>query len=692
MKSNTNKISIPRSVFEKTFFKNGGEKQVFKELTGEYQFPLDLNQKNVQPNAEIEGGEYVADSQGLRRAEGKTHEQGGMPVNLEEGTRILSDHLKIGVDVAKKIKDFTEIPVKATDTYAKVLDKYNKKLGLDKVNDRLENLMGMMKKESENKDKKTANLNIDFISKQLNAEAEKKKPLDKDREQLFNMLFKIQESTKEGEPEYKMQNGGEIQRLAAQYGISPERAAELAGLPKYQNGNTPLRKIEGQYVTGQSTNVNQNQPRIAQHATKSGAYGNINDLNVAVSELYRNFPDLVLSDQTLKPYLNVEGNKVSFKNNIALNKPQEAIGALQNKMQARMKASAEHVINNEAVYGKDAVAQAKDYLAREAFAPGQTARDFDKKFGNFTSGRYALQMNVVTPEDQKLLNENGIYTLKQITPDSPLFQKLSPESQQSIKETQTRIGSTDADFAIGQFKVGETPGAVEDKTKVQGPGITGTPIVQGAMVLPNRDINMPTWQPSLKTATRLNRIEPNLISPTQELQEQDRAVLAAQQDLENLSPEQRAAANIGLTANRIGASGKSIQTANRFNAAAQNTADVYNAQIGDKEQMAENQNALSYEARTLKGLANFDQDYQNMLNTKFSDQAEKWKYINMINAQNAFNPNVQYTGTGFETVYQPNLAQSNINYINQNQPKVVKGKNEVTDKKAVKKFGGRFKK
>ena len=131
---------------------------MFKELTGEYQFPLDLNQKNVQPNAEIEGGEYVADSAGLRRAEGKTHEQGGMPVALEEGTRILSDHLKIGVDVAKKIKDFTDIPVKATDTYAKVLDKYNKKLGLDKVNDRLESLMGMMKKESENKDKKTANL------------------------------------------------------------------------------------------------------------------------------------------------------------------------------------------------------------------------------------------------------------------------------------------------------------------------------------------------------------------------------------------------------------------------------------------------------------------------------------------------------------------------------------------------------
>jgi hypothetical protein len=80
-------IAIPKEIFENIFFAEGGEKKnLNKALTGEYQFALDAKEPIAEPNAEIEGGEYVQDSQGIRKAKGKSHETGGMPVKLEDGT------------------------------------------------------------------------------------------------------------------------------------------------------------------------------------------------------------------------------------------------------------------------------------------------------------------------------------------------------------------------------------------------------------------------------------------------------------------------------------------------------------------------------------------------------------------------------------------------------------------------------
>ena len=134
MKSNSrNKISIPKDVFEQIFMQNGGErKELHKALTGEYAFGL---QNEQEANAEVEVGEFLQDSQGIRKIEGKTHEQGGEMMKLEDGTRILSDHLKVGGSYAKELNKMFDLGVKASDTYATVLDKYNNKSGLKKIND-----------------------------------------------------------------------------------------------------------------------------------------------------------------------------------------------------------------------------------------------------------------------------------------------------------------------------------------------------------------------------------------------------------------------------------------------------------------------------------------------------------------------------------------------------------------------------
>jgi len=700
------KVSIPKEVFENLFFQEGGEKRdIFKALTGEYQFALDDKRPISEPNAEIEGGEYLFDSQGIRKAEGKSHEKGGMKVSLEDGTKILSDHLKIGADIAKIMRDQHGIEAKATDTYSKVVDRFNKKSGLEELNSKLEDLGKSVKKqETKVKDETTSSLNLDFLNKQLYDTNQKKQPIEKQREKVFNLLFELQEDSKKEEKSTNvMQDGGYLE-LANKYNISEERAAELLGLPKYQPGgktnpytvtnignSQPILTKDGQYSTGYGTNIYSGAKREKQHAGTT-AFGAV-EAEAALQNLYRNFPDLVSG--TLKDYVEI-GSKgeLKFKGGIPLNKQQAVIGTLQKQMDTRMRDSAQNVINNPAKYGPEAVKSAQDYLENQTFNKDAVARGFDEKLGQFTSGRYAMQMNLVTPEDQKMLADNGIFTLKQLK-NSPLRDKLSKESLSSVQEAEKEIGTTDADYAIGKFNVANAPTEVGELPQTN----TETVNTMGIYGGPQRIYNRPTLYAPLKVATRLNRIEPALISPEQQLAEQDRAVQGQQQNLAGLSDAQRAAASIGLAASQITGSNKAIQEANRFNTQAQNQANVYNAKIGDSEQMAENKNALSYEQRLQRGLANYEQDLQSLNNLRYSDQVNNFKTIEMLNLQNAYNPQVQYMGPsqGFDVRY----TQEDLNKMLKAKADALastgtttQGKYGVSTKNTTPsaKFGGRFKK
>nr|DAJ54835.1 MAG TPA: hypothetical protein [Caudoviricetes sp.] len=698
-----NKIEIPKEIFENIFFAEGGEKkQLNKALTGEYQFALDSERPIAEPNAEIEGGEYLLDSQGVRKAEGKSHERGGMPVKLEEGTKIISNHLKVGVQLAKYLSDILDIRVKATDTYSKVLDKYTSKSGLKEKNDELEKYINLMEKEKKNpKNKDTSNLNISYISKKINELTNEKKPLEEERLEVFNMIFQAQEQEKEASEKdtYKMEIGGEITSIARKYGISEERAMELLELPQYKIGGDKDKKkkkkktITGEKQTALGENVFSTRKRERQSAGKE-VYGDVESAEKALQQLYRNFPDLVYSDETLKNNVEIDNRgNLKFKNNIKLNTAQKVIGSLQGKMNDRMSASAQNVINNPGYYGEDAVKQAQEYLTNQTFNDKEIARGFDSKLGQFTSGRFSMGMNLVTPEDKKFLNDNGIFTLRQLK-NSPLREKLSPDSLRNITDVEKQIGDTNADYSINQFNLKEED--IPDDTKPLNVG--ERPTQWGLLDLPRRTKFYPTLQPALKVATRYNEIEPVKISPEQQLAEADRTNVAMLSQLsENLSGSQAAAAGVGLAANDVMNRNKVISDTNRFNAAAQGQADNYNAQIGDREQDIENQNALSYEQRTLRGIANYENDLNNLWNQDYEDRVDRWKTTEMINPQNAYNPKVQYTGYGYARGWKPDLTESAKGYTDdllQSGEDNKKGKEKgiSTEKPEQKRFGGRFKK
>jgi hypothetical protein len=626
MMSNLNKkISIPKEIFENVFFAEGGEKRdLFKALTGEYQFALDSKKPMVQPNAEIEGGEYLFDSQGIRKAQGKTHEKGGMPVALEDGTKILSDHLKIGVSIAKKINKELGLPAKATDTYAKVVDRFNSKTGLDKINTKLESLMGMMKdQKTKVKDKETSNLNIDFLSKQLYKENQSKKPIEKDREKLFDIMFQIQEESKRKAkmPEYKMESGGLVNLTANKYGISQDRAEELLNLPRYQ--------AAGEYIQGDNN--------------LDGVVDDKDNLYNDYNQLYKKNRDLLIRSTGREDFTKTPRtvNTLPYTPRDVSSNPIWQGETYNRQWMPLVKTS---------MADKDKAKKIDEWLTTNK---GKFSPNIQKQLENLTGeARYA--------EIQKLATDSK---------PGPFHNALL----QAMVET-TEVPK-------------ETPKEVPVEEK---PLNLGKETNYARLSLPQRIYQTPTLQPSLKVATRLNRVEPVYISPTQKIMETDRAVQAAQQNLAGMSDAQRAAATIGLTANQGQAAGSAITEANRFNNQAQNTADIYNAKIGDAEQLYENQNALSYEARTLKGLSNYENDWQNLRNTRFNDQYANWDAVASANAQNASNKQVQMQGDGtYNTNYTPDLGT-----VHAAELANLKGKIAAleTKDKAVVKFGGRFKK
>lgn len=647
MTSSTNKISIPKKIFENLFFKEGGTKeQLFKELTGEYQFSLDEEDSEEEPNAEIEGGEYIFDSRGVRKAEGNSHERGGMPVKLEEGTKIISDHLKVGAEAAKRIEKMLDLPIRPNDTYATVIDKYNKKSGLDEINDKLEEFMGIMKKQKDSvKDKNTSNLNLDFLNKKLYDLAQKKKPIEKEREQLFNVIFQIQEMTKkqEDEEEYEKANGGQIASLAAKYGISPQRAAELAGLPMYQSAGTYLRG-------------DMNMDGVIDAKDTVDRFGNplsSSPLGMDYSQLWDANKDIIVNST----------NRTDFTNNprTVRTLPYTPVGINKNS------------IWQEANYKKSWLP-----LVDATWKDEERVKKIDQWL---TENKGSFAPNI--QEQLKGLTGKARYDrIKELATDTKpgpfhdaVLQAMTAVKQQEEPEVTPEEAAVDSEVA-------PFTGGRREK-------------VMGVLGLPQRPFSMPTLRPSTKIDTKISQIDPAYISPNQAISEIDRA--ASNIDFSGMTPQQEAFAKLQTLGNQTAAINKEITAANRYNAQAQNAADIYNAKARDTQDLYRGQNALSYEQRELTGLDNFDNDFQNMTNQGFRDQINNFKTVEMYNTQNAFNPNEQFTGNGYEVQYDPNFAyaqneQAFLNSLYDTDKKKPTKSTRKSNQVAVGKFGGRFKK
>lgn len=259
------------------YLKNGGkisELNPEKALTGEYITGLpEYAEENA--NAEVEKNEYIKHPNGdVQQVYGKKHSQGGEKINLENGSLIVSDNLKIGQENVKYFKNEFDLDVNAKDTYAKVIEKYTNKIGLKKLNDEQEQLFNKLNKILDIEDESTSNLNKQFLSEKINDIENEKKELEKTRSSFLNLVFERQENSKTPEeslPQFKeggMFSDKRFKELCKKFNLSEEKAVEA--YTRYLKGDTQ-NFSNGGYL-----------PKYQQGIR----YNNIDDFNTYMNDMY----------------------------------------------------------------------------------------------------------------------------------------------------------------------------------------------------------------------------------------------------------------------------------------------------------------------------------------------------------------------------------------------------------------------
>ena len=742
-----NKIEIPKEVFENIFFAEGGQKKdLHKAMTGEYQFALNMEKPIAEPNAEVEGGEYILDSKGIRKFEGKSHEKGGMPVKLEEGSRIISNHLKIGVDLAKELNKSLKLPFKATDTYAKALDRFTNASGLTKVNEELQKFIAKMDEQKANSnDKETFALNNQFLNNAINSKNKEKEPLEKERAKFFDMLFESQEQSKKEESGYKMEMGGDYLGIAAKHKISPERAKELLkNLPHYQDA-VP------QYPTNPFLDILQNNSVIPQGRGETEGVSHYDFWN-------KQTKNKVLGETTGKARKYTDKEKELIKKHYAkfvldkksldnLNKAIDSDELVFNQGMLEtigtgkvLPIQLQHKDNPKGTYGSQDEARINGYLYNETFKQ-KFNRDFDPNNPDDTKLIYnevipALKEKGIVYQGAPFRNqktdaygnivasEPGFVVSDEAEKsgdiDLDAFRKQSPGGKQMIadeygipvskieestknptnkflkltgKVKPTVPGVTPETPSTGTVRFGETPFKFTPKVTVEEPAKVKDKNRRGLLLLPDQSPMLPNLLPNLKVQRRYSRIGYNDISPEQALTEMNRSEVGAQNQLKDMSPQQRAAALVALTGNANAQSNKVIADVNRANAAGRNAVDSYNAKISDAEENASAGDALNYEQRTHTTLGNYDKELRGYYDKLASNNMNNWKTVEAFNRYNALNPDVQFTGEGYEVNNNVALTPSEMKFIEElRSPTEAKTKTKRKTNTATAKFGGRFKK
>lgn len=212
-------------------------------LTGEYLAGLPAD-SDIPVNAEVEDDEYIKFPDGnVQEAEGYDHKDGGVKVNIPDGTKIVSKSLYLTKEQVKKLEKEYELKLSTKDSYAEVIEKYTKKIGLEKLNDEQEDFFENLKKEQEKKiDKSTSRVNTDYLSGRISEIENSKKPLERDRADFYEKVFQMQENSKpKSEKDETFKYGGvskkNFEAACAKLGIDPKTASStLQGVKKFPGG------------------------------------------------------------------------------------------------------------------------------------------------------------------------------------------------------------------------------------------------------------------------------------------------------------------------------------------------------------------------------------------------------------------------------------------------------------------------
>lgn len=633
-------------------------------LTGEYLYPLPKSMED-QANVEIEKGEYVTQpGEAPMEAMGQKHADGGTPVSLEQGTKVITDDTTIEPDFAKYIRDTYGIKATPKDTYATLMDRYKAKIGLKSAYDDQKKALEKLKKNDKIDDENTRRLNASVLSKAINDSNDTVNGLEERFTDFANVIYKEQEDRKmKKDEDTYFAKGGEIDNIISrsmkEYGLTEEDIAEakkellkkVAGIrQKMEIGGTSLfgRKLTFRPIE----NKFNNDPNYFgyQRQGTDGSYGGIN------------------TDERLNYYKTF--NPVAYDAYMGASEGARA-RALQDAIYGQTSswmglATAENPIiaNAEAL---------RDYTTLVSFGGEDSQGNYpedkkaayhdrmrDNKLGLFTTSRPMIGLDVVTEEQHKALNDAGITHFSQLFSDKnkDVVNKILGEDMLKMQALRSMKGMEGLDFILDPHKVAPGPMDIGD---VEDPDVKlDMPELIDASTLPKTNTNTNTdksdnnrggrnivgggldfpevfrMTPGSVTTEGLERhyaptVDPVLRSADQYMVEANRAFQSQLDQMGNVPDSQRGALSSNLQAIMSSNIGRYINEVEQGNVAQRTWADNVNSQSWANTYDKNIAQRQAYQQRILQGLAINDENWARYFDSVNDEIQQKWNTATTMN-------------------------------------------------------------
>lgn len=633
-------------------------------LTGEYLYPLPKSMED-QANVEVEKGEYVTQpGEAPMEAMGQKHADGGTPVSLEQGTKVITDDTTIEPDFAKYIRDTYGIKATPKDTYATLMDRYKAKIGLKSAYDDQKKALEKLKKNDKIDDENTRRLNASVLSKAINDSNDTVNGLEGRFTDFANVIYKEQEDRKmKKDEDTYFAKGGEIDNIISrsmkEYGLTEEDIAEakkellkkVAGIrQKMEIGGTSLfgRKLTFRPIENRFNN----DPNYFgyQRQGTDGSYGGIN------------------TDERLNYYKTF--NPVAYDAYMGASEGTRA-RALQDAIYGQTSswmglATAENPIiaNAEAL---------RDYTTLVSFGGEDSQGNYpedkkaayhdrmrDNKLGLFTTSRPMIGLDVVTEEQHKALNDAGITHFSQLFSDKnkDIVNKILGEDMLKMQALRSMKGMEGLDFILDPHKVAPGPMDIGD---VEDPDVKlDMPELIDASTLPKTNTNTNTGKsdnnrggrnivgggldfpevfrmtPGSVTTEGLERhyaptVDPVLRSADQYMVEANRAFQSQLDQMGNVPDSQRGALSSNLQAIMSSNIGRYINEVEQGNVAQRTWADNVNSQSWANTYDKNIAQRQAYQQRILQGLAINDENWARYFDSVNDEIQQKWNTATTMN-------------------------------------------------------------
>lgn len=682
-------------------------------MTGEYIYPLPKSMED-NANVEIEKGEYalVPDVVGPMEAKGEKHSKGGTPVNLPEAY-IISDYRKIPEEFASAVRSAYGIKATSKDSYASLVDKYKKKIGLKEAYEEQEKVIKRLEKTESIKDSNTAELNKSILSKYINENQKKIDELEADLRDFADVVYKRQEDDKIAEERrFFFREGGPIDKktvkdTAKKLGVDEEEARkmlfdsykkriEMPGGGDAERMRRAAQLIRDTYnrqmsfgqvdVADLETLLNENTDAAQNQGYQAGRYyygrGN--------AERVQNLLDV----NRWASGLNTNGDFVDNTRRFQLgyNDQMRYLQALSDAGVISNADDANQFVLNYMFRGQDA-----DSLARSN-PDGNTnaytnpedqayySNSIDGKPGQTTLSKPMYSLDVVTPEELKKLNDAGIRNYFDVRNNADQVRELLGENSESWKHFERLNKSEDMssmDFVLGSYNptqpapapqqvdVPEYDTSVGDDVQLPGPvDVMGSGNGNDNMTITTEGRRR-TVQPSGLIFPEIlrdrqsgivteglerhytPRVDPVLRSADQYINELNRATSSQLDAMGDVPDSQRAAIMANMNAIAGSNIARYINEVDLYNAQQRNEADRFNqtayARTTDQN-IAERQR---YQESTLRAMAISDENRARYLDNLNQEAMQKFNTLTSINTLRSLAPNMRVLPNG-QIVYTDN--------------------------------------